>query len=275
VDPRDCAEFLARGEEIWSFSLWPLYAIYREEGDGSFSQLLMVTYAFLATDPRAKIDALLGLVEEKLQSYYCSGLQEIGVGGLPGIRPACFLVTTANLDILCPAGAGQTPSWDPDFSRAPEGNWNPLRQFIACEKYSASGDITAILHFEPTDAGTLVAHCILIDTVDQCFGPVNCEKDQHRSVPFLRMLRHSASVVLARRHTAIDALGGGDKSDEAFWRTMVVDSHAESKPRPAQEQYGEMMRVLLQIDDPPEECPPSRDEVMASYCRYQECWLSP
>jgi hypothetical protein len=56
--------FLARGEEIWSFSLWPLHAIYCEEGDLPFSKLLMVTYPFLATDPRDRVYALLGLVEQ-------------------------------------------------------------------------------------------------------------------------------------------------------------------------------------------------------------------
>jgi hypothetical protein len=96
--------------------------------------------------------------------------------------------------------------------------------------------------------------------VDQCLGPINCEKDQHRSVSFLRMWRHPASVVLAQRRTAVDTLGGGGKCEEAFWQAMVVDSHAESKPRLAPEQCDEIMSVLLLLDEPPEESPPSRNE---------------
>ena len=203
------------------------FPVTQGERGMSLSLLLCVTRRFLASDPRDKVFALIGLANNiKSQSInpdYARPTTDVYrdvTGYLVTTEQSLALLSTVE-DISHRKPDSNLPSWVPDYSY--HENIFTFGFPIGRIQYSAAGSTPVSVRWSPPSS---------ILAVD------GFSHDEVETVsPFsFSDARNQKQVILEWLRIASPLLRSGSVDRDAFWRTLIGDSDRDMFPAPAQ--YG-------------------------------------
>lgn len=212
--------------------------------------LLKRTMTFLATDPRDKVFALLGLAHEDdrlaIVPDYSKSIKEVFA------ELAVYLISR-NINMIyfnTDSPDHDLPSWVPDWSW-----WTRRWPLWTPGFYKAAGKTVQAGRFSDDLACTLPA--LLIDRIGVTdeFVPRGPDVIFYNASHLPMVIKKIESLIQKAieeqpSDSSIAALDP-DKSD-TLWRTLVIDKTLGSRTVPAPESYGEMFQVLRGRSEVPE-----------------------
>ncbi|KAK0616756.1 heterokaryon incompatibility protein-domain-containing protein [Immersiella caudata] len=247
------------------------------------TELLRMCRGFLATNPRDKVFALVGLVEDgrrdkRLMADYAKPARVVMLDA------ARYYLERGRLcDILCEAGIGwdvktsdpdptdgRPPSWVPDWatprpeassrlSRYPsEEDTNPTPNGFAYRAYGEKSTRPSLMR--EGASGSLLAWVELARQTIQKLGSVyrpdtdgeGRTTDENEILSAWKWRCEAREIAKASR-ARYPVAGQIQPREEAFWRTMVADrlddSHYQRQDRPAPPECAELYRLLVARDE--------------------------
>lgn len=242
-----------------------LRSAMQEKGGDSLRQLLLTSKTSQATDPRDRVYALLGILNDSgtaivadyrkpCAAVYVDAMSHMFSTGeglfflsgihLPGIRSEAPYIPSLPPSIEQPT----LPSWVPDFSRQTgELASQPLGiTFHPPAGISASGAGSVCLNGKVlNDNRTLQVEGLVIDTIDHVL-PVAQDLDQFISqLPDLEIMADDAKERPEQFHVSIAPLIRQFKLKEPLWKTLVSNKRYLSGYDPAPAAYEHMHVDLL------------------------------
>lgn len=200
------------------------FPISQGECGMSLSLLLCVTRRFLASDPRDKVFALIGLASKiKSQSInpdYARPTVDVYrdiTGYLITTEQSLTLLSTIE-DISHRKPDSSLPSWVPDYSY--HENIFTFGFPIGRIQYSAAGSTPVSVRWSPTSS-VLAIDGFTYDEVETV-SPISFTDTRNQRQVILDWLRIASSL-----------LHGGSVDGDAFWRTLIGDSDRDTFPAPA------------------------------------------
>jgi hypothetical protein len=247
-------------------SVWDMWA-RRKTDKINLSFLVHTTFDRLATDPRDKIYALLGLVNEgaTLEPDYTLNTSKVYTAGFKAMLQDNKDLRTFSLLLEGNLSRNQTlPSWVPDLQAISQTrNLVPLSGLVegkAGRIYSASPPTDKYsefsVGFEENDA-VLLLEGVAVDVLDYIGDPAPSVQ-----VDTFRGIQSSVKQTISQWKSSIVKKPGiyitGETISSAFWKTMVIDQ----KVIDYHEGFSklEKERHQIRLDKPDKAIPPATPE---------------